>query len=57
MFSSYRICNADCGREGFVNGQRGGEGETLPNGLRIEEIIGDGAILSWNGTRFLVPIQ
>ena len=41
----------------FVNGQRGGEGETLPNGLRIEEIIGDGAILSWNGTRFLVPIQ
>ena len=41
----------------FVNGQRGGEGDTLPNGLRIEEIIGDGAILSWNGTRFLVPIQ
>lgn len=41
----------------FVNGQRGSEGETLPNGLRIEEIIGDGAILSWNGTRFLVPIQ
>ncbi len=41
----------------FVNGQRGSEGDTLPNGLRIEEIIGDGAILSWNGTRFLVPIQ
>ena len=41
----------------FVNGQRGGEGETLPNGLRIEEIVEDGAIFSWNGTRFLVPIQ
>ena len=41
----------------FVNGQRGSEGETLPNGLRIEEIVTDGAIFSWNGTRFLVPIQ
>lgn len=41
----------------FVNGQRGTEGDSLPNGLRIEQIVPEGAVLSWNGNRFLVPIQ
>jgi general secretion pathway protein B len=41
----------------FVNGQRGSDGSTLPGGLRIEQIVPEGAVLSWNGNRFLVPIQ
>jgi hypothetical protein len=41
----------------FVNGQRGSDGTTLPGGLRIEQIVPEGAVLSWNGNRFLVPIQ
>lgn len=41
----------------FVNGQRGSDGSSLPGGLRIEQIVPEGAVLSWNGNRFLVPIQ
>jgi general secretion pathway protein B len=41
----------------FVNGQRGSDGDSLPSGLRIEQIVPEGAVLSWNGNRFLVPIQ
>jgi general secretion pathway protein B len=41
----------------FVNGQRGVEGDTLPNGLRIEQIVPEGVVLAWNGNRFLVALQ
>lgn len=41
----------------FVNGQRGSDGDTLPGGLRIEQIVPEGAVLSWNGNRFLAAIQ
>jgi general secretion pathway protein B len=41
----------------FLNGQRSREGDTLANGLRVEEIRQDGTILSFRGSRFLVPIQ
>jgi general secretion pathway protein B len=41
----------------FVNGQRGSDGDTLPSGLRIEQIVPEGAVLSWNGNRFLAAIQ
>ncbi|MEZ5459679.1 MAG: general secretion pathway protein GspB [Steroidobacteraceae bacterium] len=41
----------------FVNGQRGTDGDSLASGLRIEQIVPQGAVLSWNGNRFLVPIQ
>ena len=41
----------------FVNGQRAKEGDVLANGLRVDEIRADGAVLSFRGARFLVPIQ
>ncbi len=41
----------------FVNGQRAREGDVLANGLRVDEIRADGAVLSFRGARFLVPIQ
>ncbi len=41
----------------FVNGQRAVEGDTLPDGLRVEQIVPEGVILAWNGNRFLVPLQ
>ena len=41
----------------FLNGQRAREGDTLANGLRVEEIRPDGTVLSFRGSRFLVPIQ
>lgn len=41
----------------FVDGARAGEGSVLPSGLRVEQITPDGTVLSWRGSRFLVPIQ
>jgi general secretion pathway protein B len=41
----------------FVNGQRAREGDVLANGIRVDEIRADGAVLSFRGARFLVPIQ
>jgi general secretion pathway protein B len=41
----------------FVNGQRAKEGDVLANGIRVDEIRADGAVLSFRGARFLVPIQ
>lgn len=41
----------------FVNGTRAKEGDTLPNGLRVDEITAEGTVLSYRGSRFLVPIQ
>jgi general secretion pathway protein B len=40
----------------FVNGQRAVEGDALPGGLRVEQIVPEGVILAWNGNRFLVPL-
>lgn len=41
----------------FVNGQRAREGDTLQNGLRVDEITAEGAVLSFRGSRFLLPLQ
>jgi len=41
----------------FVNGQRAKEGDVLANGIRVDEIRADGAVLSFAGSRFLVPIR
>ena len=41
----------------FVNGTRAREGDTLPNGLRVDEINAEGTVLSFRGSRFLVPNQ
>jgi len=40
----------------FVNSQRAREGDSLPSGLKIEEITAEGAVLSFRGSRFLVPL-
>jgi general secretion pathway protein B len=44
-------------RSVIINGQRVKEGETLANGVRIEAITSDGAVLSYQGLRFLVPLS
>jgi general secretion pathway protein B len=36
----------------FVNMRKLKEGETLPEGVRVETITSDGAILSWQGSKF-----
>ncbi len=55
---SLHVYDADPARRFvFVNGQRGRDGESLPNGLRIEQILPEGAVLSWNGNRFFAPLQ
>jgi general secretion pathway protein B len=41
----------------FVDGARAGEGTLLPSGVRVEQITQDGTVLSYRGSRFLVPIQ
>ena len=41
----------------FVNGARAREGDVLQNGLRVDEITPEGTVLSFRGSRFLVPIQ
>ncbi len=39
----------------FVNGKRYGEGETLSEGPRVDEIRRDGIALNYRGERFLLP--
>lgn len=39
----------------MINMQRVGEGDTLPNGVQVEAIRPDGVVLSYHGTRFLLP--
>lgn len=39
----------------FVNMRRLREGDSTADGLRIERITPEGAILSWQGRRFLLP--
>lgn len=38
----------------MVNMKKMREGETLPNGVRLESITPEGAVMSWNGARFLL---
>jgi len=42
-------------RFALVNMQRVHEGDTLPQGVRVESIVPDGVVMSHNGTRFLLP--
>ncbi len=39
----------------MINMQRAGEGDTLQNGVQVEAIRPDGVVLSYHGTRFLLP--
>jgi hypothetical protein len=39
----------------MINMHRLGEGDSLPNGARVEAIRPDGVVLSYHGTRFLLP--
>lgn len=41
----------------FIDGARAGEGTVLPSGVRVEQITPEGTVLSYRGSRFLVPIQ
>ncbi len=44
-------------RFALIGSQRVVEGDSLPNGMRVEEIVVDGVVMSYRGSRFLVPIQ
>jgi general secretion pathway protein B len=48
---------ADRPRDRFVmiNMHRLGEGDSLPGGVQVETIRPDGVVLSYRGTRFLLP--
>jgi general secretion pathway protein B len=39
----------------LLKGLRLREGETTPEGLRVERIVEDGAVLAWRGRRFMLP--
>ncbi len=39
----------------MINMHRLGEGSSLPNGVQVKAIRPDGAVLSYRGTRFLLP--
>lgn len=39
----------------MINMHRLGEGDSLPNGVRVQAIRPDGVVLSYRGTRFLLP--
>jgi general secretion pathway protein B len=39
----------------MINMHRLGEGDSLPSGVRVEAIRPDGVVLSYQGTRFLLP--
>lgn len=41
----------------FINGQRAHEGDAIANGVVLETITRDGAILSAGGQRFALPVQ
>jgi general secretion pathway protein B len=44
-------------RFALINMKKVHEGETLPEGVRIESITPDGVVVSRNGTKFLLPRQ
>ena len=39
----------------MINMHKVHEGDTLPEGVHVDSITPDGAILSYNGSRFLLP--
>jgi general secretion pathway protein B len=39
----------------MINMHKLREGDTLPEGVRVESITSEGAVLSYNGSRFLLP--
>ncbi|HYM27983.1 MAG TPA: general secretion pathway protein GspB, partial [Steroidobacteraceae bacterium] len=39
----------------MINMRRLREGDSLPGGVRVESITPEGAIMSYNGSRFLLP--
>ena len=41
----------------MINMRKLREGDTLPEGVRVESITPEGAILSYSGSRFLLPSQ
>jgi general secretion pathway protein B len=39
----------------MINMKKLREGDTLPEGVRVESITPEGAVLSYSGSRFLLP--
>ena len=39
----------------MVNMHKLREGDTLPEGVRLDSITPEGAVMTYNGTRFLLP--
>ena len=39
----------------MINMRRLHEGDSLPDGVRVESITPEGAIMSYNGSRFMLP--
>ena len=39
----------------YINGRKLSEGDTGRDGIKVEEILSDGAVLSWRGERFFEP--
>jgi general secretion pathway protein B len=39
----------------MINMKKLHEGDSLPEGVRLESITPEGAVLSYNGSRFLLP--
>jgi hypothetical protein len=39
----------------MINMHRLGEGDSLPSGVQVDAIRPDGVVLSYHGTRFLLP--
>lgn len=53
---SLHVYDADPARRYLLlNGLRLREGDVMPDGLRVERITEDGAIMGWRGHRFLLP--
>ena len=53
---SLHVYDADPSRRYLLlNGMRLREGDVMPDGLRVERITEDGAVMGWRGRRFLLP--
>ena len=39
----------------MINMHKLREGDSLPEGVRLESVTPEGAVLSYNGSRFLLP--
>jgi general secretion pathway protein B len=54
---SLHVYDADpAKRFAFINGNRTQEGNILPNGIRVQSITPEGAILLWQDRRFLLAL-